>query len=368
MKKMIVLLAGLLILTGCTSKPAVIDDLKPDCQNMLTLPLTAPFDQGFFYVSTDLSCLKFAENNEKSVYITGLTYNDDKPADEKAYFDKYTDYISPSNIYVNGNVLYYMAGYSSIDGNSFYRLYSLSLNGKVRKEIMDFQYEPVQFIVHRNTIMCIEYSDDFKSAVHIYDSEGSELPTILENGPVYHLFADNDYIFYEVQDVSTGLYRVCRYDLELEQAEVLMEADSCSMSFEYNNRLAYYKLSQPFADGVDPQDITITSDIIDLESGESLFTVTDERIGYFDDENIYTSSVKEKKMVYRVYNWDGSLKKTIVPSDSVNDESVCDDGWIRQDFSEIIHVLEGKIIAYSTRPDRYISCDTKSGVCRVIYE
>lgn len=86
MKKRLVEYALFLSLAGCTVNPSMakmselkIDDLNVKNQNMLTLPCTAPYENGFFYVSENYSALEFAENCEKEVHVAEMAINDDLP-------------------------------------------------------------------------------------------------------------------------------------------------------------------------------------------------------------------------------------------------------------------------------------------------
>ena len=368
MKKTTHLILILAILTGCSSEKLTIDELKPKNQNTHALPLTAPYENGFYFVTEDLSNLYFAENCEQTIFINDLIYNDDHPISEKAYFEKYTDSILPSAIYVNGGFIYYISHYMNVEGDSSFRMYASSVDGRKRKEIMDFPYQPVQFILHKNRILCVEYSETDGYIIHVYDEKKKELDCVKENGPVYHLFADGNYIYYETQDVNTLKYRICRYNIDLNKAETAVETDTGALCFESGGKIAYEELSQPFLIDTDPMDITVTSRIVESETMKTLFTVEDERIDYFDEESVYTSSIKESRMVYRIYDWDGGLKKTIVPSDTISGESLYYEGWVQQDYSGMIHVVNGKIIARSSQPEHYIACETESGMCRVIHE
>ncbi|MDO4416460.1 MAG: hypothetical protein Q4C20_15415 [Erysipelotrichaceae bacterium] len=368
MKKMIHLILALIILCGCSSGNFTIDELKPGNQNTHALPLTAAYENGFYFVSEDYSSLYYAENCEQTVFINDLVYNDDHPVSEKSHYEKYTDSVMPSAIYVNGGSIYYISHYMNVEGDSSFRMYAMSADGRKRKEIMDFPYQPGQFILHKNRILCVEYSETDGYVIHVYDEQKKELNAVKENGPVYHLFADGNYIYYETQDVNTLKYRICRYDIDLNKAETAVEIDTGALCFESGGKIAYEELSQPFLIDTDPMDITVTSRIVESETMKTLFMVEDERIDYFDEESVYTSSIKESRMVYRIYDWDGGLKKTIVPSDTITGESLYYEGWVQQDYSGMIHIVNGKIIARSSQPEHYIACETESGMCRVIHE
>ncbi len=159
MKKMIHLILALIILCGCSSGKLTIDELKPKNQKTHALPLTAPYENGFYFVSEDYSSLYYAENCEQTVFINDLVYNDDHPVSEKSRYEKYTDSVMPSAIYVNGGSIYYISHYMNVEGDSSFRMYAMSADGRKRKEIMDFPYQPGQFILHKNRILCVEYSE-----------------------------------------------------------------------------------------------------------------------------------------------------------------------------------------------------------------
>lgn len=359
MKDTSVLLAAMLVFTGCSADSTKISDLKPEVQNTLVLPVTAPYNSGFYYLSLGQSALCYAENCEKPVKITDLAYNDDLPASEKPYFEKYTDHILMNNLYVlNESIL-------NADGQSSYHLYSMTPDGQKRKEEMAFPYEPIQFLLHRNTLFCVEYCADGSSLLHVYDGAYKEMTTIKENAPIYSLFADGNAVYCMHQDAVSEEDEVRRYLLDTQESETVLTG---SFDFANNGRMAYHTLSRPFLFDTDPMDITVTSQIQNLEDGSLLFTVADEFIRCFDDACIYTSTIKENHVAYHVYGWDGELLQTIIPSETISGEYLCHDGWVRQDFSGIVHVIDGQIIACADTPAVYISCSMDSGACRVIPE
>ena len=130
---------------------------------------------------------------------------------------------------------------------------------------MKFPYQPIQFIVHRNSIVCVEYADNYVSEVHVYDKDGKEQTAFEENGPVYSLFADQNRIFYEMQDISTLMYRVCCLNLDTSETSVIMENSTLTFDYENNGKIAVHVLSQPFSEDTDAKDIEITSGIISLD-------------------------------------------------------------------------------------------------------
>ena len=169
-----------------------------------------------------------------------------------------------------------------------------------------------------------------------------------------------------MQDNNDYRYRIRRYSLDSKKCDLVKELEVGGLGFESNGRLAYYTLSQQFLMDTDPMDITVTSVIENMTDNKILFSVTDEFIGHFDDEFIYTSTIKEKHVEYKIYDWNGDLKQTIGPSASISDDYVCHDSWVNQDFSQIVNVINGNIIAYSTTPYAYVSCEVESGKCKVL--
>ena len=78
--------------------------------------------------------------------------------------------------------------------------------------------------------------------------------------------------------------------------------------------------------------------------------------------------MKEEHTVYRVYDWEGNVIKKIIPSQMIEGEYNFREGFVKQDFSDILYVRDNIGVFYSEEPDVYGVCQMDSGECRVIYE
>lgn len=367
MKRLFILLfLSLLLFSGCSSPSFTIEQLKPEDQNAGALPIIAPYADGFFSVTIDSYDLSYARNYDHTEYLTSMLFFDDQPMNKKDNPEQYYDYILLSHIYVNGEKLWYTAERQTKDGEICSILYRMSLDGKQREQVFELSYQPFQFIPHRNMILCVELTAEYTSLIHVYDKTGKELKTLEENGPVMSLFADGERVYYEVQDISTMLNRICYIDLDTFETTVVFEDETSALLHENDGKIAIKQLSEPFYEGADMKDIEVISKIISVDDQSILFSVSEELINCFDDEYIYTSSDKEDHVIYRLYDWSGKEIRKIIPSQMIDGKYVFDAGDIVQDFSSIVYVHNNTAIFYSFDPYVYGVCDLSSGSCRLI--
>ncbi|MBQ7992921.1 MAG: hypothetical protein IJ252_07820 [Solobacterium sp.] len=365
---MIILLS--LFLGGCKSENSLneADYLDPADQNSYENYPVYTYEGGLFWLRNN-SELMYIEGADHPVFVSDINFNDDIPESEKPVAEKYSEAITGSGIYVYGDNIIYISRYTNAEGAASFRMMAMAIDGSKRQEIMNFDYEPLSFIIQDNLILTSEQCTDLTCAIHVYDIKGSELKKISGSWMPYHFFADGMNIYYCEMSYDTEKVSVMKMDLHDFSVTELLKNEV--FVYEKNQLISVYSLSSPYSPELDPYSVITTSKLVDTESDETVFVVTDQIINYFDDKYIYCSSIKEEHAIYSIYDFDGHLIKEIIPGEQI-DIGRYYPGLFATDCSQIIRIIDKDIISMTTDKETgreiIISCDTDTGKCRVIAE
>lgn len=371
MKKIMILILVFMTAACSTASDINSDTVDPATQNTFEAGWYANYKDGLFYVDMNDYSLNYLDHLDSKVYVTDVRYCDDYPYSQKQRFENYTDSLASSDIYIYDGKLFYIAVYMNVEGASSFKLYSLSVDGKERKEIMEFQYDPTYFIIQNNLLFTAETVSAAESLIHVYRIGGKELKTITVQGIAHHLFADGQTIYFSSDNTETGASTAYEIDTEDLACEALLGGKDFSFVFENEKKMSYYTLNHKFTDSVETDDIVFSSKIYDFITDSDVFGVQDEIINYFDADYIYTSTLKEESMTYHIYDWNGKVVREIKPSDDIGSSPLISSLFGRTDASQIIRIIDRKIVGYTIddlNTQHFFTCDIESGACRVIGE
>lgn len=99
-----------------------------------------------------------------------------------------------------------------------------------------------------------------------------------------------------------------------------------------------------------------------------MFGLDNAIIDYYDDENIYTTTL-ENKVKYRIYDWDGNLVDEIIPSETLGaSDGAFPIAYHEMDYSSIVRVWNGQLIAYHFNESEIelLSCNLETHACEFL--
>lgn len=112
----------------------------------------------------------------------------------------------------------------------------------------------------------------------------------------------------------------------------------------------------------------VHSGIIDNSRNTELFGVDNAIIDYYDDENIYTTTL-ENKVKYRIYDWNGNLVDEIIPSETLGaSDGAIPIAYHEMDYSSIVRVWNEQLIAYHINKSEIelLSCSLETHACEFL--
>ena len=191
---------------------------------------------------------------------------------------------------------------------------------------------------------------------------GKEVREIDEDAYVDHLIADGNKIYYTTKNDNKPVlkYIDCE-DLSSNSIDI----DFQTFIFENLEKISIYSCEYKESE----EDTIIHSSIVDLNTKETIFTIDNSIINYFDEDYIYTSSTNNKDVKYSLYDWNGNLVKEIIPSEELlgNEYNTNNMFW-NTNGSQIIRIINGNIIASATiaNSDHIYVCSIENGSCKFV--
>ncbi len=317
------------------------------------------------YFADTNSFLYYMNNSFRPLKLTSLLYVDDKPAGQTSAntFSRYSD-LWQDDLYFYGDRLYYMSCTLTVEQDLRYYLNSLNKKGEDRKRLMEIPYVPVSYILQKGKLVIIEEGDS--SRIHIYNQSCKEIKVIETDAQFAKMYVCNEKIYMTgFEDQSRCTYVLNLDDLSissLENHEIFIMADE--------KRYLCRTLDRSFDQVESPEDVTHTYTIYDLITNQSLFSITDEIISFFDDSYVYTTVLKEEKTIYRIYDYDKNLIREIIPSDFIEADSATNVLMMNKDFDQILRIVHNEIITrfYNGYNYSWVKCSVDDGMCEVFLE
>ncbi len=351
MKKVLALFVLVSLLVGCRTTIEINDSISEEDQSVYhPLPI-AKYKDGYYIQNLNNNALYYIEG-EKETLINYCYFQDDQFLEENhGSYKRYESYIEAGmGFYVLDDAIYTLATYMNIEGEAWYSLVQMSLDGKELKELFKLDFQPYNnFTIHNNKVYMIENISHM--TIHIFSLTGKEMKTIKDTY-ADSFFISKDKIYLKNGESGHFAYldendEIVNVPIQNDEYVEMVNQDSIStISYDDNTLVSHYRSIN------DLQDIHIFSN---------------EMITYFNEQYIYTSQL-EGEQKYRIYDLDANLVQEIIPSQSISVEecNVTSINGGKTDFSVICRVIDNKIIAYHTEGP--IECNIDTGTCRYVIQ
>lgn len=154
-------------------------------------------------------------------------------------------------------------------------------------------------------------------------------------------------------------------DIDTLEQRTLVQRENTEFVYVNDNTYSYCSIDAEELEKEIPQ---VHSGIIDNSRNTELFGVDNAIIDYYDDENIYTTTL-ENKVKYRIYDWDGNLVDEIIPSETLGaSDGAIPTAYREMDYSSIVRVWNGQLFAYHFNESEIelLSCSLETHACEFL--
>ena len=226
--------------------------------------------------------------------------------------------------------------------------------------ILEFDFQPSYFTLQKDVIAVAEtIASSREGIVHFFDLNGNEKKVIKFGSDVVNITSNgNDIIIYCVG----YLYGV---DIDTLEQRTLVQRENTKFVYVNDNTYSYCSIDAEELKKEIPQ---VHSGIIDNLSDTELFGLDNAIIDYYDDENIYTTTL-ENKVKYRINDWNGNLVDEIIPSETLGaSDGAIPIAYHEMDYSSIVRVWNGQLIAYHINKSEIelLSCNLETHACEFL--
>lgn len=254
----------------------------------------------------------------------------------------------------------YESEYFTVDGQMRYRLNAYDPSNNQFQTILEFDFQPAYFTLQKGVIAVAEtIASSREGIVHFFDLNGNEKKVIKFGSDVVNITSNgNDIII----NCVGYLYSV---DIDTLEQRTLVQRENTAFVYVNDNTYSYYSIDAEELKKEIPQ---VHSGIIDNSRNTELFGVDNAIINYYDDENIYTTTL-ENKVKYRIYDWNGNLVDEIIPSETLGaSDGDIPTAYLEMDYSNIVRVWNEQLIAYHFHESEIelLSCSLKTHACEFL--
>ena len=254
----------------------------------------------------------------------------------------------------------YESEYFTVDGQMRYRLNAYDPSNNQFQTILEFDFQPAYFTLQKGVIAVAEtIASSREGIVHFFDLNGNEKKVIKFGSDVVNITSNgNDIII----NCVGYLYSV---DIDTLEQRTLVQRENTAFVYVNDNTYSYYSIDAEELEKEIPQ---VHSGIIDNSRNTELFGVDNAIIDYYDDENIYTTTL-ENKVKYRIYDWNGNLVDEIIPSETLGaSDGAIPTAYLEMDYSNIVRVWNEQLIAYHFHESEIelLSCSLKTHACEFL--
>lgn len=367
---LIYLIASAFFLSGCDIQKEhhanISEDIVSPIQqaSFCTNVFAAVSDEAMYY---QIEGGKLFALDKKGNYIQIGTMNfvDDKEAgssrDGIPAPKRYSDIaeIGVGILYFDRKIIY-ESEYFTVDGQMRYHLNAYDPSNNHFQTILEFDFQPSYFTLQKGLIAVAEtIASSREGIVHFFDLNGNEKKVIKFGSDVVNITSNgNDIIIYCIG----YLYGV---DIDTLEQRTLVQRENTAFVYVNDNTYSYYSIDAEELKKEIPQ---VHSGIIDNSRNTELFGVDNAIIDYYDDENIYTTTL-ENKVKYRIYDWDGNLVDEIIPSETLGaSDDAIPTAYLEMDYSNIVRVWNEQLIAYHFHESEIelLSCSLKTHTCEFL--
>ena len=367
---LIYLIASALFLSGCDIQKEhhanISEDIVSPIQqaSFCTNIFAAVSDEAMYYQikGGKLFALDKKGNN---IQIGTMNFVDDKETgssrDGIPAPKRYSDIAGTGvgMLYFDRKIIY-ESEYFTVDGQMRNRLNAYDPTNNQFQTILEFDFQPAYFTLQKDVIAVAEtIASSREGIVHFFDLNGNEKKVIKFGSDVVNITSNgNDIIIYCVG----YLYGV---DIDTLEQRTLVQRENTAFVYVNDNTYSYYSIDAEELEKEIPQ---VHSGIIDNSRNTELFGVDNAIIDYYDDENIYTTTL-ENKVKYRIYDWDGNLVDEIIPSETLGaSDGAIPIAYHEMDYSSIVRVWNGQLIAYHINKSEIelLSCNLETHACEFL--
>lgn len=356
---LIYLIASALFLSGCDIQKEhhanISEDIVSPIQqaSFCTNIFAAVSDEAMYYQikGGKLFALDKKGNN---IQIGTMNFVDDKETgssrDGIPAPKRYSDIAGTGvgMLYFDRKIIY-ESEYFTVDGQMRNRLNAYDPTNNQFQTILEFDFQPSYFTLQKDVIAVAEtIASSREGIVHFFDLNGNEKKVIKFGSDVVNITSNgNDIIIYCIG----YLYGV---DIDTLEQRTLVQRENTAFVYVNDNTYSYYSIDAEELKKEIPQ---VHSGIIDNAI-----------INYYDDENIYTTTL-ENKVKYRIYDWNGNLVDEIIPSETLGaSDGAIPTAYLEMDYSNIVRVWNEQLIAYHFHESEIelLSCSLKTHACEFL--
>lgn len=367
---LIYLIASALFLSGC--------DIQKEHHANISEDIVSPIQQASFcrnvfaavsdeamYYQIEGGKLFALDKKGNNIQIGTMNFVDDKEAgssrDGIPAPKRYSDIAGTGvgMLYFDRKIIY-ESEYFTVDGQMRNRLNAYDPTNNQFQTILEFDFQPAYFTLQKDVIAVAEtIASSREGIVHFFDLNGNEKKVIKFGSDVVNITSNgNDIII----NCVGYLYSV---DIDTLEQRTLVQRENTAFVYVNDNTYSYYSIDAEELKKEIPQ---VHSGIIDNSRNTELFGLDNAIIDYYDDENIYTTTL-ENKVKYRIYDWNGNLVDEIIPSETLGaSDGAIPIAYHEMDYSSIVRVWNGQLIAYHINKSEIelLSCNLETHACEFL--
>ena len=367
---LICLIVSVLFLSGCDMQKEhhanISEDIvSPIQQSSFSTNIFAAVSDEAMYYQIEGGKLFALDKKGNNIQIGTMNFVDDKETGSsrdgipapKRYSD--TAGTGVGMLYFDRKIIY-ESEYFTVDGQMRYHLNAYDPSNNHFQTILEFDFQPAYFTLQKGVIAVAEtIASSREGIVHFFDLNGNEKKVIKFGSDVVNITSNgNDIIIYCIG----YLYGV---DIDTLEQRTLVQRENTAFVYVNDNTYSYYSIDAEELKKEIPQ---VHSGIIDNSRNTELFGVDNAIINYYDDENIYTTTL-ENKVKYRIYDWNGNLVDEIIPSETLGaSDGAIPTAYLEMDYSNIVRVWNEQLIAYHFHESEIelLSCSLKTHACEFL--
>ena len=367
---LICLIVSVLFLSGCDMQKEhhanISEDIvSPIQQSSFSTNIFAAVSDEAMYYQIEGGKLFALDKKGNNIQIGTMNFVDDKETgssrDGIPAPKRYSDIAGTGvgMLYFDRKI-FYESEYFTVDGQMRYHLNAYDPSNNHFQTILEFDFQPAYFTLQKGVIAVAEtIASSREGIVHFFDLNGNEKKVIKFGSDVVNITSNgNDIIIYCIG----YLYGV---DIDTLEQRTLVQRENTAFVYVNDNTYSYYSIDAEELKKEIPQ---VHSGIIDNLSDTELFGLDNAIIDYYDDENIYTTTL-ENKVKYRIYDWNGNLVDEIIPSETLGaSDGAIPTAYLEMDYSNIVRVWNEQLIAYHFHESEIelLSCSLKTHACEFL--
>lgn len=341
-----------ILLVGCNKVHLKSIETKPiDSSTSFVFSSLAVNDKGVYFIE-DFFLYYMSWHNLKTAKLTTMAFADDKEVEDpyEIEFKNYLEIFSSGDLILYGDHLYGLYEFSAGDGSSKQTLSRMNLKGENLETLLTFDEFVAKFKIDSGNIYVYSFDEvNGKEFIEVYNNKLKSVEKLefsLSNNKydVYGFYLDMGELVIP-ENIST-------YD---KPAVIIYDNDNRKISYEFSKRLDLidFDFDEIIVKGI-------------FENDDMVYELSNKLITLASDDYFYASNVADRQ-VYQQYNLDGTLNRSITPSDYIDSPGIIETGAFKSDFGQIERVYNDRYIFANTF-GKYYMCDLELESCRYLNE